>query len=92
MKKILIFAVAIFLSFNVFSRENTFRERTDNWLKEDKTDSGMLRGGIGNWEDPNGKLTVPVDTFPLAGIILCSGLYLVYSRKRRLANSAEIIK
>ena len=86
MKKILIFGIAIIFAFNTFARGNSLRERVDNWLQEDEeTTSGGLRGAINPGETPDGdSLTVPINAFPLAGMILCGGLYAIGRRKKAI--------
>ena len=84
MKKTIILAIAIMLGIGAFARENSFRDRSDNWLQnEEETTSGSLRGAIDDsGETPSGALSVPVGALPLAGIILCGSLYGICRRKK----------
>ena len=60
---------------------------TQEWLQNNDTDdskeaSGRLRGYIGNDEDPNDNLSVPIGALPLSVIFFLLGSYGVVRSKK----------
>lgn len=85
MKRIIILLIALVPAFCTFAQKETgTRERTKNWLQREDTSGGLRGGGIGDDEEPGGGLSVPVGMFPLAGMLLLGGLYMVSRNKKRL--------